>query len=72
MIINTKQESIASSKRLYIKAVGATREALIAVRAAKMRPMVGRYSSRLYALNRGVEPRMLRVAMQAEAMRVRS
>ena len=63
-----RQDMMSSKQRLYIKAVGATQEALIAVRAAKMRPMVGRYSSRLFALNRGVEPRMLRVAMQNEAL----
>ncbi len=45
-----------------------TESARVAVQAAKMRHRVGRYSSTLYATNRGVSARMLCIAVQNEAM----
>jgi len=45
-----------------------TKQALTAVKAAKMRHNVGGWASRMYALNRGVPAGMYRMALQNEAI----
>ena len=46
----------------------ATQQAATAIKAAKMRHRVGRYTSTLYATNRGVSMRVYRLACQLEAV----
>lgn len=52
----------------YQAAISATLEAKVAIKAAKMRVIVGAEASRRYAINRGCSMAAYRLACQLEAV----